>query len=119
MVYVQVSEEDVVHFWDWDAHGEDVLGAARPEVKEEATAVTQLDHDGRAGLIAPERVGATTNKRDSHLVRPKGFTAREVVHPASYRWRWLVIRWELQAGARPSAVGIHRRNLLAVVSWHG
>src|ERR1700761_7663675 len=118
MVYVQVSQKDVVHFRDWDAHGKNVLGAPGSEVKEKAAAVAQLNHDGCAGLIAPQRIGATTNKRDPHLVGPEGFTAREVIHPASDRWRWLVIRRELQAGARPSAIGIHGRNLVAVVSCH-
>jgi hypothetical protein len=52
---MQVGEEDVVNARDRYAHGEDVLDAAGAEVEEEAVAVAKLDHDARAGLIAPLR----------------------------------------------------------------
>ncbi len=92
--------------WDRDTHGEDVLDAAGAEVEEEAVAVAQFNHDARARLVAPGREGATADERDPHLVRPEGLAAGEVVHPASDRWRWLVVRRELQAGARATAVWI-------------
>ena len=88
------------------------------EVEEEAVAVAQFDHDARAGLVAPGRVRATADERDAHLVRPDGLTAGEVVVPAPDVLRRLVVRRELQAGARPAAIRIHGRNLLAVVSCH-
>ena len=107
VVHVQVGNEDVVDLRHRDAHGEDVLDAAGAEVEEEAVAVAQFDHDARAGLIAPGRKGATADERDPHLVLPEGFTAGKVIVPAADGGRWLVVGRELQAGARPAAVGIH------------
>src|SRR5690242_20008068 len=97
---MEVGDEDVVDARDRDAHGEDVLDAARTEVEEEAVAVAQLDHDARAGLIAPGREGATANERDPHLICPQGLAAREIVHPGADGRRWLVVRRELEARAR-------------------
>src|SRR5208282_756053 len=53
--------------------------------------------------------GATTDEGDAHLVRPDGLTAGEVVVPAPNIFRGPVVRWKLQAGARPAAVRIHWR----------
>src|SRR5271167_888301 len=106
VVDVQVGNEDVVNARNWDAHGEDVFDAAGTKVEEEAIAVAQFDHDARASLVAPGREGTTADKRDPHLVLPDGLTAGEVVHPAPYGRRRLVVGRELQAGAGSPAVGV-------------
>src|SRR5271165_2600715 len=101
VVHVQEGKEDVVDIRHRNAHGEDVLDAARAEVEEETVAVAEFNHDGRAGLVAPDRDGTTADKRDPHLVRSEGLATGEVVHPAADGRRWLVVGRELQAGARP------------------
>src|SRR5271169_2704594 len=103
---MQVSNEDVVNARNWNSHGEDVLDAAGTKVEEEAVAVAQFDHDASAGLVAPGRERATADERDTHLVLPDGLTAGEVVHPAPDGRSRLVVWRELQATARPPAVGV-------------
>src|SRR5208283_2931227 len=85
--------------------------ASGAKVEEETIAVAQFDHDAGASLVAPGRIGTTTDKRDAHFVQSNGLAAGEIVVPTTDRRRWLVVRRELQAGARPTAVGIDRRVL--------